>query len=126
FFALSFLVMGSGLIAIGVPPTMDEFMRVICFTLLSIFYVAFWLSLSILFSVRFQQAATSALSGIAVWLFFGVFYFMLINLIAQATMPHEMAAPWKIIGHHKIISFLQALSPSQLFSDATSTLLSPS
>lgn len=126
FFALSFLVMGSGLLAIGIPPTPDEFMRVIFFTLLSIFYVGFWLSLSILFSVRFQQAATSALSAIAVWLFFSVFYFMLINLIAHATAPHEMAAPWKIIGHHKFISFIQALSPSQLFSDATTTLLSPS
>ena len=70
FFTLSFLVMGAGLIAIGIPPTVEEFMRIIFYTLVSIIYVSFWLNLSILFSVRFRQSATSALSGIAVWLFF--------------------------------------------------------
>lgn len=82
FFALSFLVMGMGLVTIGIPPTPEEFWRVFFFTIVSIFYVAFWLNLSILFSVRFRQPATSALSGIAVWLFFSIFYSMIINLVA--------------------------------------------
>jgi len=60
-FALCFLVMGIGLIAIGIPPTAEEFLRVIAFLVLSIVYVAFWLNLAILFSVQFRQAATSAL-----------------------------------------------------------------
>lgn len=41
FFSLSFLVMGLGLITIGIPPTPQEFWRVIFYTIVSIFYVAF-------------------------------------------------------------------------------------
>lgn len=124
-FALGFLVMGLGLIIIGIPPTPEEFWRIIFFILLSIFYVAFWLNLSILFSVRFRQAATSALAGIAIWLFFSVFYNMIINLINRATMPPKYAPPHIILGHEKFILNLMRISPSQLFSEATSTLLMP-
>ncbi len=55
FFALGFLVMGLGLIIIGIPPTVEEFFRILFFILVSILYVAFWLNLSILFSIRFRQ-----------------------------------------------------------------------
>jgi len=126
FFALGFLVMGLGLIIIGIPPTAEEFLRIIFFILLSIFYVAFWLNLSILFSVRFRQAATSALAGIAVWLFFSVFYNMLINIIAKATMPSRMAPAHQVLGHERFILDLLRVAPSQLFSEATTTLLMPS
>lgn len=126
FFALGFLTIGLGLITIGIPPTPEEFLRILFFIVLSIFYVAFWLNLSILFSVRFRQAATSALSGIAIWVFFSVFYNMIIRLVASATAPAGMAAPRQIIAHQKFILFLRELSPSQLFSEATLTLLMPS
>ncbi len=92
FFALGFLVMGLGLITIGIPPTVEEFFRIILFLILSIVYVAFWLNLSILFSVQFRQPATSALSGIAVWLFFSVFYVMIVNLIIKGFEPSAMAS----------------------------------
>ena len=51
-FVLGFLVMGFGLIAIGIPPKAEEFMRIIFFLIVSLFYVAFWLNLSIFFSIR--------------------------------------------------------------------------
>ena len=82
-FVLGFLVMGFGLIAIGIPPTAEEFWRIVFFIITSIFYVAFWLNLAILFSLRFRQAATSALASVAVWLFFSVFYTMIVNLVAK-------------------------------------------
>lgn len=126
FFALAFLVMGIGMISIGVPPTLEEFMRTLVFILVSIVYVAFWLNLSILFSVRFRQPATSALSAIAIWVFFSVFYGMIVNVVARITQPAVYAGTGKIIAHQKFILFLQDLSPSQLFSDATLTLLMPS
>lgn len=126
FFVLGFLVMGFGLIAIGIPPTPEEFLRVISFIILSIFYVAFWLNLSILFSVRFRQAATSALSCIAIWLFFTVFYNMLIQLVAKAIAPSQMATPQQIHSYQNFILNLMRIVPSQLFSDATTTLLMPS
>ena len=126
FFALGFLVMGIGLIMIGIPPTAEEFMRIIFFILLSIIYVAFWLNLSILFSVCFRQAATSALAGIAVWLFFSVFYNLIIKIVARATVPSQYASPDQILGHEHFILNLLRLSPGQLFSEATTTLLMPS
>ena len=46
---LALLVMGFGLIAIGIPPTAEEFLRIIAFVVVSIIYVAFWLNLSIFF-----------------------------------------------------------------------------
>lgn len=126
FFALGFSIMGLGLVMIGIPPTPGEFMRIISFILLSILYVAFWLNLSILFSIRFRQAATSALAGISVWLFFSIFYGMIINLVAKGLMPSEMAPEYQVVGFQNLILNLMRVSPAQLFNDATTTLLMPS
>lgn len=113
FFALGFLVMGFGLLNIGIPPTFEEFMRIIIFIILSIVYVAFWLNLSILFSVQFRQPATSALSGIAIWLFFMIFYALILNVLAKVLEPSEVLN-------------LSRLMPNYLFSEATTTMLMPS
>ena len=125
-FVLGFLVMGCGLIAIGIPPTAEEFWRIVFFIITSIFYVAFWLNLAILFSLRFRQAATSALASVAVWLFFSVFYTMIVNLVAKGLSPSQMASPYKIISYQKFILGLMRLAPSELFNEATTTLLMPS
>lgn len=126
FFALCFLVIGSGLIAIGIPPTPEEFLRIICFILISILYVAFWLNLSIFFSVRFKQSATSALSALSVWLFFTVFYGMIISVVAKALAPAQASAFGQVNNYQPVIMNLLRAAPSQLFSDATTTLLVPS
>lgn len=126
-FALNLLVIGIGVIIIGIPPTAGEFLRIMFFLLLSILYVAFWLNLSILFSVRFRQAATSALSSIAAWIFFSVFYQIIINIIAKSLIPAPgTAMPEQVIHYQKLVLNLLRLSPGQLFSDATTTLLMPS
>ena len=127
FLALTLLVLGIGMIIIGIPPSPEEFLRVMAFLLLSILYVAFWLNLSILFSIRFRQAATSALTAIAVWLFFSVFYPMIVNLIGRSLMPDpRMAAPGQLIHKKELALNLFRIMPSQLYSDATTTLLLPS
>jgi ABC-2 type transport system permease protein len=127
FFVLGFLVIGFGLISIGIPPTAEEFLRIVFFLLLSIIYVAFWLNLSIFFSVRFRQPATAALAGIAVWLFFTVFYPMIVNLIIKALSPDQaMEASYKMYLLEKLRLTLMRLLPNQLFSEATTTLLMPS
>jgi ABC-2 type transport system permease protein len=125
FFSLGFLVMGAGLILTGIPPTAEEFLRVVFFIMLSILYVSFWLNLAILFSVRFRQTATSALAGIAVWLFFTVFYSIIVSLIAKAATPSANATPQEVVGYQEFILNLLRILPSQLFSDATTTLLVP-
>lgn len=125
FFALGFMVMGFGLISIGIPPTPEEFWRIIFFILLSILYVAFWLNLSILFSVKFRQPATSALTVIAVWLFFTVFYPIIVNLISKSVVPLHMASGYQMYLADEIKINLMRIVPNQLFSDATTTLLMP-
>ena len=127
FFSLGFLVMGFGMVSLGKPPTPEEFLRIISFVLLSIVYVAFWLNLSILFSVWFKQPATSALAGIAVWLFFSVFYPMIVQLIVRALTPWgttlNSVAAFRLT---ELKISLMRISPSYLFSEATTTLLMPS
>ena len=112
-FSLGFLVMGFGLIAIGIPPTAEEFLRMVFFIIVSIFYVAFWLNLS-------------ALACVAIWLFFSVFYNMIINLIGKALSPSGFASDYQIISYQRFMLNLLRFAPSQLFSDATTTLLMPS
>jgi ABC-2 type transport system permease protein len=126
FFALGFLVMGFGIITTGIPPTEEEFLRIICFILVSILYVAFWLNLSILFSIQFRQTATSALACIATWLFFSVFYHLIVNLISKANLPSATASPQQLIDYQKFVLSLLRIEPGQLFNDATTTLLMPS
>ena len=126
FFTLGLLVIGCGLIALGIPPSSDELFRILFYLIISIVYVAFWLNLSILFSVTFRQPATSALSGIAVWLFFSVFYNMIIELLAKGLAPRGMVTEQQIVNFQNGILNLMRLNPSQLFSDANITLLMPS
>jgi ABC-2 type transport system permease protein len=125
FFTLAFLVLGTGLIVLGSPPTPEEFLRIIFYTLLSVVYVSFWLNLSILFSVRMKQPATSALSGLAVWLFFTVFYPLIINVILKSIQPSQFAPPAALYLYEKFRFSLVQIIPNELFSEITSALLMP-
>ncbi len=125
-FALGFLILGFGLIFIGIPPTAEEFLRIIAFSIISIVYVAFWLNLSILFSVKFKQASTSALAGISIWLFFSVFYNMIVNLIVKGIAPANFISENQVIYFQRIVQNIMRFNPGQLFDDATTTLLMPS
>jgi ABC-2 type transport system permease protein len=124
--SLGIMVMGAGLVTIGIPPTAEEFMRMVFFILLSIIYVAFWLNLSILFSVLFRQPATAALSAIAVWLFFSVFYPLIVNLITKSMEPSATASPQQLMAFEQFHLTLMRVMPNQLFSEATTTLMLPS
>lgn len=124
--ALALMVIGTGMITLGVPPTAEEFLRILSFIVLSTVYVAVWINLAIFFSVRFRQPATSALAGIAVWLFFTVFYPLLLSLILKPMEPSEMASAAEIIKFEKTRLLLVQLMPNELFSQATTTMLTPS
>ncbi len=62
FLALGLLVLSLGLLIVGLPPSFEELLRILAFLVVTVFYIGFWLNLSILFSVRFRQPATSALA----------------------------------------------------------------
>ena len=125
FIVLSLLVLGFGLIFIGIPPTAEEFLRIIFFALVTVLYVAFWLNLSMLFSVKFNQAATSALAGISIWLFFTIFFGMIVNLIAKGFAPTMFVSQNQVIAFQRFVQNIMRINPSQLFNDATTSLLMP-
>ncbi|MDN5344930.1 MAG: type transport system permease protein [Clostridia bacterium] len=124
--ALGFLVAGLGLLLLGVPPTGEELGRLLVYLLVTIIYVAFWLSVSLLFSLLFRQNATSALAGIAVWLFCALFAGMLAGLIADGLFPAGQDSPPQQILHNATLKQgLGRLSPTTLYDEATITLLNP-
>ena len=116
--------MGFGLIAIGIPPTAEEFLRMVFLSLSASSMLLLAESVDIL-SIQFRQAATSALAcGHLV--IFSVFYNMIINLIGKALSPSGFASDYQIISYQRFMLNLLRFAPSQLFSDATTTLLMPS
>ncbi len=127
FLSLGLLMIGGGLLFTGVKIEPQEFLRILCFIILSIIYIGFWLSLSILLSVIFKQAATSALTAIGIWLFFTIFYQILLNLIVKAFLPDPALLSQEEVAKYNnvILTFLRFV-PSQLYTDGTTTLLMPS
>lgn len=125
--ALLLVVAGMGLSMIGVPPSGEEVARLLLFFLVTVVYVAFWLALSILFSILFRQTATSALAGIAVWLFFAVFGGLLAELIASSLVPANQDSPPEVVLRQLLLrQALGRISPAVLYDEAVATLLSPS
>lgn len=127
FFSLALLMIGAGLCITGVWIEPGEVLRIFAFVLVNVVYVGFWLSLSILFSITFKQTATSALAAIGVWLFFTVFYQIVANLIIGALVPKQaVLTQIDVVRYNQLMLNILRLAPSQLFSDATTTLLMPS
>jgi len=110
------LVSGMGLRMLGIPPTIEEILRIFIFLVIGIVYGAFWLALAILFSTLFKQVAVSAMLAIAVWLFFLVFYPVIYtNIIAQA----------QTIDQAQTAINVTRISPLFLFNESMSVTLMP-
>jgi ABC-2 type transport system permease protein len=124
--ALTLLFMGAGLLAVGIPPSAAEFVRIVAFTIVTIVYIGFWLNLSVFFSVRFKQPATSALMGIAVWLFFVVFYPLIVSIVTKVFEPSQFAPPQAVLFYQKLQGALMQIIPGELYNQTVSTLLIPS
>ncbi|GGF39862.1 ABC transporter permease [Echinicola rosea] len=124
---LSLLMIGGGMVLTGIMVEAEEVLRILAFTLLCTFYVGFWLALAILLSIIFRQPSTSALAAIGIWLFFTVFYRIVIELAVGALGPDVRGlSQSEAIQLNGMVLSLLRLAPSQLFSDATTTLLMPS
>jgi len=120
------IVAGLGLRIVGVPPDSEEILRLIAFVLISIVYGAFWMALSILFSIFFDRAATSMLASIALWIFFFFFMSMIAGAIADARMPIDQNSSLEMIAKNiEIQGMLGRISPCTLYGEATTALLTP-
>ncbi len=124
---LGLLVAGLGLVLIGVPPTLEEVLRILAYLLVSILYISFWLALAILFSVLFRQTSTSALAGIAAWLFLAVFAGLLAGMVAEGIYPVQDGTDMEqILAQTQLRQNLSRISPTALYDEAVTTLLNPS
>jgi ABC-2 type transport system permease protein len=120
------IVAGLGLRLIGVAPTVDEAARILLFLVIATAYVAFWMALSILFSILFRQTATSALAGVAAWIFFVFFVSMISGIVANALVPVGQDSPAEVVlAHEQVNQMVSRISPSTLFEEATITVLNP-
>ena len=122
------VVSGLGLTLIGVVPGIEEVWRISIYLIISIFYISFWLGVSILFSILFRGIATSALATLAVWIFFSFFVSMGASVVANAVVPLDQATtqdPEMIMGHVRIKRNVSLLSPMQLYNDSTAIIIDP-
>lgn len=126
-FSLGLLVTGLGLLLTGIPPTIEEVLRLLAYLSLSVIYISFWLGLAMLFSVLFRQTATSALAGIASWLFLAVFAGLLAGMVASAVYPvTDSSDAVQILAQTRLEQALSRVSPATLYDEAITTLLNPS
>jgi ABC-2 type transport system permease protein len=125
--ALVMLMIGAGIISTGISIELQEIVRIIGFIAVTILYVGFWLSLAIFLSIVFRQGATSAMTALGVWLFFTIFFPIVVNFVVRPFIPNpNYISEQEYLAWHELILNLMRLSPSQLYTDATTSILMPS
>lgn len=126
-FSMGILISAVGLMVIGIPPEGEEVGRIAVCLLFTVVYICFWLALSILFSVLCRHAATSAMLGIALWIFFALFMSLVVNILVQILYPTEqMTTLGSVMDYYECQANLNRLSPYYLYSEAVSTIMNPS
>jgi ABC-2 type transport system permease protein len=124
---ITLLAAGLGIQMIGQPPSAEDLARLVMFLVLSIVYVAFWMAAAILFSILFRQMATAALAGIALWLVCAFFVGMLAGIMADIIVPlGQDPAPMQVLRNDEVRRGLARISPTRLYTEATSTVMNPS
>jgi ABC-2 type transport system permease protein len=122
------LVGGLGMRSIGVPPSSEEALRLFLFLVLTTVYGAFWLGLSMLFSVLFERVATSAMASIAIWIFFLLYTLtgFIPSAIANWRVPlSDTSTTEEILRNAAIMVTTTRISPIYLFQEAMYVLLAP-
>jgi ABC-2 type transport system permease protein len=120
------VITGLGLVVMGIVPGIEEIWRIIIYLIVSIVYISFWLGVAILFSIFFRSTATSALAALALWIFFSFFVSIGANVVANAlagdTSPQN---PEAVLNQARIVKSLSLISPMELYTDATATIIDP-
>jgi ABC-2 type transport system permease protein len=121
------LVFGLGLLLLGVPPSGEEVMRGLGFYVATLAYAGVWLAASLLFSVLFRSAATSAMCTIGLWLLFAVLWPILVPFVVQALAPSPASVVLGVqdIEQIELRQSLSRLSPATLYIESVVALLQP-
>jgi ABC-2 type transport system permease protein len=127
-YSMGIAVGAIGIITTGIKPTGEQVWRVLIFLTFTVIYVAFWLALSILFSVVCRHSATSALASIALWIFFAIFMSLVASIISNAVYPvaSQYDAMVNTMNNYTLDLNLNRISPYYLYSEAVSTIMNPS
>ncbi|MBN2061202.1 MAG: ABC transporter permease [Deltaproteobacteria bacterium] len=122
------VISGLGLMLLGIVPGVEEIWRLLIFVIVSVFYISFWLGLSILFSIFFKSVATSALAAVALWIFLSFFVSLGASVVADMIAPIDTVGPKRseiLIKNIRIKDFISLFSPMSLFSNASATIVDP-
>jgi ABC-2 type transport system permease protein len=126
-YAMGIALGALGVIYTGLKPDGEEVLRILVFLTFTVVYVAFWLALSIFFSVICRHASTSALASIALWIFFAIFMSLIASIVANAVYPinDQYSAMFNTLNNYNLTYTLNRLSPYYLYSEAVSTIMNP-
>ena len=122
------VISGFGLSLLGVVPGIEEIWRIFIYLIISVFYISFWLGVSILFSLSFKNIATSALASIALWIFLSFFVSLGASVLANTVAPVDQkggTSPDLFIKNARIKEGVSLFSPMVLYSNASATIIDP-
>ena len=127
-FSMGIALSAVGMAATGLVPDVEEVLRILIFLFFTVIYIAFWLAMSILFSVICRHSATSALASISVWIFFAIFMSLVANIVANAVYPvnDQYGTMINSLNNYTLNQNLNRISPYYLYSEAVSTIMNPS
>ena len=122
---------------LGFGPTLEQASSIVLLSLLTILYLAFWLSLGVLFSVLTKKVSTSTLASVAVWLFCAIMIPILASLIANLITPLPLefrpgsegftpqSFEFQALMQERFViqSTISKLSPTQLYSEVATSLI---
>ncbi|HBF42619.1 MAG TPA: ABC transporter [Desulfobacteraceae bacterium] len=121
-------ISGFGMAFVGLVPGIEEVLRLFLYILISIFYISFWLGISIMFSTFFDSIATSALASVALWIFLSFFVPLGANVAANTAAPINSQKESQIETLKKnlrVKEMASLFSPTVLYSEATATIIDP-
>lgn len=122
------VISGFGLALLGVVPGIEEIGRLAIFIIISMFYISFWLGLSMLFSIIFKSIATSALASVALWIFLSFFVSLGADVIANSIVPVDTKQeidPEMLVKNARVKETVSLFSPMVLYSKSSATIIDP-
>jgi ABC-2 type transport system permease protein len=113
----------------GFGPGVEGAFRIIYFVFASFLYVGLWFGVGLLFSIIFRRTTTSALACISLWIFFTIFVYLVVDIIATEVvgLRHYFPNPplEVYIQYLGVREALLRISPLTLYAEVASALLSP-
>ncbi len=123
------LVVGFIMLIAGFGPSIEGAFRIIYFILASFLYVGLWFGIGLLFSIIFRRTTTSALACVSLWIFFAIFVYWIVDIIAieVAGLRYYFPSPplAAYVQYLEIKEALSRISPLTLYAEAASVLLNP-